>query len=100
MLFHNSRGTGLANYLSDLIILFSVSLPSVSIHEETSNPAMPPPGGAAVDGAAASLWIPVLMSALAGSATGLGGLIVFCLSEVPSDRVISFVLAYAAGVMT
>lgn len=42
---------------------------------------------------------PVLLSALAGSATGLGGLLVYFMHDVPSDRTIAFALAYAAGVM-
>ena len=42
---------------------------------------------------------PVLLSALAGSATGVGGLLVYCFRDVPSDQSISLALSYAAGVM-
>jgi zinc transporter ZupT len=45
------------------------------------------------------VWGPVLLSALAGSATGVGGLLVYVMGDVPSDRTIAFALAYAAGVM-
>lgn len=44
---------------------------------------------------------PLLLSLLAGSATGIGGLIVlFGPFANPSDRVIAFALSFAAGVMT
>lgn len=44
---------------------------------------------------------PLLLSLLAGSATGLGGLVVLCgPCANPSDKVIAFALAFAAGVMT
>lgn len=42
---------------------------------------------------------PILLSALAGSATGVGGLLVYLLEDVPSDKTIALALAYAAGVM-
>lgn len=45
------------------------------------------------------LALPVLLSFIAGSATTLGGLVVTCVSDTPSDATVSGVLAYAAGVM-
>jgi zinc transporter ZupT len=47
-----------------------------------------------------SLWGPVLMSFIAGSATTLGGLIVYTQKELPSELTIARVLAFAAGVMS
>lgn len=42
---------------------------------------------------------PVLLSCVSGSATAVGGLIVLCIKGRPSQRLISFVLSFAAGVM-
>ena len=58
------------------------------------------PGGAAAGELDTNLYLPLLLSAIAGSATALGGLVVLCLSSLPSQRTISLVLAFAAGVMT
>lgn len=49
---------------------------------------------------APSVWAPVLYSAFAGSATAVGGAVVYVLQDAPSDAVIAFVLAFAAGVMS
>ena len=46
-----------------------------------------------------SLWQPVINAAVAGSATALGGALVLLLPKTPSDRVISYTLSFAAGVM-
>jgi zinc transporter ZupT len=50
-------------------------------------------------GVLSAVATPVLLSAIAGSATGIGGLIVYAMDDLPSDRAISFVLSFAAGVM-
>jgi ZIP family zinc transporter len=45
-------------------------------------------------------WLrPIALSAFAGSATAVGGAIVFLLREAPSDGAIAFTLSFAAGVM-
>jgi hypothetical protein len=43
-------------------------------------------------------WPPIVMSAIAGSATLVGGLIVYCLPSRPSNEVIGSSLAFAAGI--
>jgi len=45
-----------------------------------------------------SIWEPFILSLIAGMATGIGGLIVYLLKKV-SDRVVSFSLGFASGVM-
>jgi len=45
-----------------------------------------------------SVFDPFLLSLLAGMATGLGGIIVLMLRKV-SDRVVSFSMGFASGVM-
>lgn len=47
---------------------------------------------------ASDIGRPVLLSAIAGSATGVGACIVF-FTGIPSDRMVSLALSYAAGVM-
>jgi zinc transporter, ZIP family len=42
---------------------------------------------------------PLLLSAFAGSATGIGGLLIYLFDENPSDFIVSQVFAFAAGVM-
>jgi ZIP family zinc transporter len=42
---------------------------------------------------------PILLSAFAGSATGIGGLLIYLFDENPSDFIVSQVFAFAAGVM-
>lgn len=46
-----------------------------------------------------SAELPVILSAIAGSATGIGGLAVFFLPTLPPDHVISLSLSIAGGVM-
>lgn len=48
--------------------------------------------------ASSDIGRPVLMSAIAGSATGIGACIVY-FTGIPSDRQVSLALSYAAGVM-
>jgi len=57
-------------------------------------------GSASTSSGAADLLTPVLLSAFAGSASALGGLVVLCLRDQPSDGAIALVLAFAAGVMS
>ena len=45
-----------------------------------------------------SIWEPFILSLIAGMATGIGGLIVLLLKKV-SDRIVSFSLGFASGVM-
>lgn len=45
-----------------------------------------------------NLFIPILLSAIAGSATGLGSLIVIALGEI-DDRLLGFFMGFAGGVM-
>jgi zinc transporter, ZIP family len=45
------------------------------------------------------LFEPILASFVAGSATAIGGLIVFLMRRAPNDRQVSFSLAFSAGVM-
>ena len=61
---------------------------------------LPPSGGGGGPPQPVDLLTPVLLSAFAGSASALGGLVVLCLRDQPSDGAISLVLAFAAGVMS
>lgn len=45
-----------------------------------------------------NLFVPILLSAIAGSATGLGSLIVIALGEI-DDRFVGFFMGFAGGVM-
>mmetsp|Transcript_10094 Transcript_10094/g.17758 ORF Transcript_10094/g.17758 Transcript_10094/m.17758 type:complete len:292 (-) Transcript_10094:40-915(-) len=46
-----------------------------------------------------AFWTPLLLSLLAGAATGLGGMAILLLGDVPRPQHMSFSLALAAGVM-
>ena len=46
------------------------------------------------------LAMPLLLSSIAGSATAIGGAVVYFVADSPSDATVSGVLAFAAGVMT
>jgi ZIP family zinc transporter len=53
----------------------------------------------AASGAPLAFWTPLLMSVLAGAATGFGALFVLLLDRRPKARHLSFFLSLAAGVM-